>query len=340
MQKGTFTVWLKELCALVFVQTIQAFLLAIAMSIILTFLEPSKGKFASTDAVSALGILCIILLTSLTKMEAITKRIFGLDSGILQNKPPHGLMASWLALKAAGRVLNNVPKMLGGIGSATFGARLDKKKAEANKFQRLNRRGIPDFGATGGVNNQQPQNPDSNDNQGEPEVNPPVPSPAPSNSSHTPNAQNNPRLSNDKQFDEYLKIMDMYDDEISKAKEKRRKGLTDAASGLVETLGATAGGMFGFSAGAMSGLAMGDTDQMFKGAAYGMGVGDAVGENLTKAVANTAANMRAVSKTNDNLDKQLTDMEKRLKMNNENRGRQAKRIKAVNQKLDQTFKNS
>lgn len=115
MQKGVFTTWVKELCALVFVQTIQAFILAIVISIIITFIAPNTSgdkiaKLTDADSVSALGILCIVLLTSLTKMEQITKKIFGLDSGILQNKPPHGLMASYMALKAVGRVFNNVPK--------------------------------------------------------------------------------------------------------------------------------------------------------------------------------------------------------------------------------------
>lgn len=141
MQKGVFTTWLKELCALVFVQTIQAFILAIVLSILITFIVPSDGKFENTDDVAALGVLCIILLTSLTKMEQITKKIFGLDSGLLQNKPPHGLMASYMALKAAGRIFNNIPKMASGVGNI-IGAGTDKKKANAKMLTRLNKKGI------------------------------------------------------------------------------------------------------------------------------------------------------------------------------------------------------
>lgn len=377
MQKGVFTTWVKELCALVFVQTIQAFILAIVLSIMITFIVPTGGKFQNTDDVNALGILCIILLTSLTKMEQITKKIFGLDSGILQNKPPHGLMASYMALKAVGRVFNNVPKVVGGIGSATLGAGLDKKKANSAMLTRLKRKGLDKNGNTlggskpiagvGGLSSAAGDSSNNDSNNDSNNINK-------WDDTHFKNAkeayksgdmdkyQKEMELQNavdearreysqklagsiisgsgsgsskkQDKVDDFYKIMDKYDDELAKAKEKRRKGIQDAFSGGIETIGAAAGGMVGLSIGSVSGLATGDLDQIHKAAAYGIGVGDALGENLTNAVASATANIKSRASVNKKLDNQIAQMEKNLKIQNNTRENQAKRVRNITQKIE------
>lgn len=380
MQKGVFTTWVKELCALVFVQTIQAFILAIVISIIITFIAPNTSgdkiaKLTDADSVSALGILCIVLLTSLTKMEQITKKIFGLDSGILQNKPPHGLMASYMALKAVGRVFNNVPKMVGGIGSATLGAGLDKKKANSAMLTRLKRKGLDKNGNTlggskpiAGVGGLPSAAGDSSNNDSN-NINK-------WDDTHFKNAkeayksgdmdkyQKEMELQNavdearreysqklagsiisgsgsgsgsskkQDKVDDFYKIMDKYDDELAKAKEKRRKGIQDAFSGGIETIGAAAGGMVGLSIGSVSGLATGDLDQIHKAAAYGIGVGDALGENLTNAVASATTSIKSRASVNKKLDNQIAQMEKNLKIQNNTRENQAKRVRNITQKIE------
>lgn len=362
MQKGVFTTWIKELCALVFVQTIQAFILAIVLSIMLTFIAPSNGKIDNTDSITALGVLCIVLLTSLTKMEQITKKIFGLESGVLQNKPPHGLMASFMALKAVGRVFNNIPKMIGGIGSATFGASLDKKKANSAMLTRLQRKGLdrngnPLSGArqnAGGDSGSQSGGSDSVEdreyynkameakkrgdmagyhrNMGiQAGINKARKSLAQGAGTSSSSGGTS---SSDKARDDYYKIMDKYDDEIAKAKEKRREGIKKIASGGFETLGAAAGGMVGLSIGSVSGLATGDLDQMYKATAYGIGVGDALGENLTNAVASVSSNLKSRASVNKKLDNQIAQMEKNLKIQNNSRESQAKRVRNITQKID------
>lgn len=374
MQKGVFTTWVKELCALVFVQTIQAFILAIVISIIITFIAPNTSgdkiaKLTDADSVSALGILCIVLLTSLTKMEQITKKIFGLDSGILQNKPPHGLMASYMALKAVGRVFNNVPKVVGGIGSATLGAGLDKKKANSAMLTRLKRKGLDKNGNTlggskpiAGVGGLSSAAGDNSNNINE------------WDDTHYKNAkeayksgdmdkyQKEMELQNavdearreysqklagsiisgsgsgsskkQDKVDDFYKIMDKYDDELAKAKEKRRKGIQDAFSGGIETIGAAAGGMVGLSIGSVSGLATGDLDQIHKATAYGIGVGDALGEHLTNAVASATTNIKSRASVNKKLDNQIAQMEKNLKIQNNTRENQAKRVRNITQKIE------
>lgn len=376
MQKGVFTTWVKELCALVFVQTIQAFILAIVISIIITFIAPNTSgdkiaKLTDADSVSALGILCIVLLTSLTKMEQITKKIFGLDSGILQNKPPHGLMASYMALKAVGRVFNNVPKVVGGIGSATLGAGLDKKKANSAMLTRLKRKGLDKNGNTlggskpiAGVGGLPSAAGDSSNNdsnninkwddthyknakeayksgdmdkyQKEMELQNAVDEARREYSQKLAGAIISGSGSSKKQdkVDDYYKIMDKYDDELAKAKEKRRKGIQDAFSGGFETLGAAAGGMVGLSIGSVSGLATGDWDQIHKATAYGIGVGDALGEHLTNAVASATTSIKSRASVNKKLDNQIAQMEKNLKIQNNTRENQAKRVRNITQKIE------
>lgn len=367
MQKGVFTTWVKELCALVFVQTIQAFILAIVISIIITFIAPNTSgdkiaKLTDADSVSALGILCIVLLTSLTKMEQITKKIFGLDSGILQNKPPHGLMASYMALKAVGRVFNNVPKMIGGIGSATLGAGLDKKKANSKMLTRLQRKGLDKSGnplpgakqiASGDSGSQSGGSDSVEDreyynkameakkrgdmagyhrNMGiQAGINKARKSVAQGGGTSSSSGGTS---SSDKVRDDYYKIMEKYDDELAKAKEKRRKGIQDAFSGGIETIGAAAGGMVGLSIGSVSGLATGDLDQIHKATAYGIGVGDALGDHLTNAVASATTSIKSRASVNKKLDNQIAQMEKNLKIQNNTRENQAKRVRNITQKIE------
>lgn len=354
MQKGVFTTWIKELCALVFVQTIQAFILAIVLSIILTFIKDNGSKVSEQATVQSLGVLCIILLTSLTKMEQITKKIFGLDSGLLQNKPPHGLMASYMALKSVGRIFNNIPKMAGGIGGI-IGAGTDKKKANATMLTRLSRKGLdkngnpvnvasPQVNEATGENNLLDGNEYyekakkaklSGDMDGYRDN---INIQAGINKAKKAMAQNATtpsRLNNmDKTQDDYLKIMDKYDDEISKAKAKRRQGIQDLASGITETAGAVVGGTAGLSVGLISGLATNDYDQIHKATAYGIGAGDALGENLTKAVSAASRGISSKAKASSNLDKQLAQMEANLKITNSKRESQAKRVKNITTKIE------
>lgn len=149
------------------------------------------------------------------------------------------------------------------------------------------------------------------------------------------NATTPSRLNNmDKTQDDYLKIMDKYDDEISKAKAKRRQGIQDLASGITETAGAIVGGTAGLSVGLMSGLATNDYDQIHKAAAYGIGAGDALGENLTKAVSTASRGISSKAKASSNLDKQLAQMEANLKITNSKRASQAKRVKNITTKIE------
>ena len=117
MKKDIFTVWLKEFCSLVFTQAVQAFLLAAVMSVIVATasgnLDINKGS-----AASATGVIAIIALSAISKIETLVKKVFGIESQFgdpSMKSGMVGLAGTLIGAKLAGRVLNNVGKVGGGI---------------------------------------------------------------------------------------------------------------------------------------------------------------------------------------------------------------------------------
>lgn len=312
MQKGVFTTWIKELCALVFVQTVQAFILAIALSIILTFIKQIGSTITSQASVSSLGVLCIVLLTSLTKMEQITKKIFGLDSGILQNKPPHGLMASYMALKAAGRMFNNIPKIASGF-SGMVGARTDKKRLIARKNNKLNNMlgGASGSGNAAGAGGDSAGGGSGSGTDSLESIAGGGASGSLGGTGATPKFKNG---YNQKDLDA---LEDKYAEQLSAIKKQRKEARGKLISGLLETGGAVTGAFGGAAVGLTSGLATGDFDQISKAIGYGIGVGDAVGEtaasairvpgNIKSAIQSNASAGKALRKSQDQLIEALGD---------------------------------
>ena len=119
MKKGIFGSWFKELATLIFTQTIQAFLLAVVMTIIISALSTSN----KAQGTYAAGLLAIIALSQFGKIELLVKNIFGVTSqfggGMEHGKG--GLLAGMAALKMGGKLLDNNKKMVGGF--------IDRRKA-------------------------------------------------------------------------------------------------------------------------------------------------------------------------------------------------------------------
>lgn len=113
MKKGIFGSWFKELATLIFTQTIQAFLLAVVMTIIISALSTSN----KAQGTYAAGLLAIIALSQFGKIELLVKNIFGVTSqfggGIEHGKG--GLLAGMAALKMGGKWLDNGKKIAGGF---------------------------------------------------------------------------------------------------------------------------------------------------------------------------------------------------------------------------------
>lgn len=115
MLNGIFGKWLREFATLVFTQAVQAFLLAIVMTIIISCLGNAGGT-DTEGSNQAAGLLAIIALASFGKIEMLVKNIFGVTSQFgdpsLQ-AGARGLTAgSLLAMKGGKRLLDNGSKML------------------------------------------------------------------------------------------------------------------------------------------------------------------------------------------------------------------------------------
>lgn len=130
MKGNVFQMWLKEFCALVFTQTIQAFILAIILVLIMMIYN--NGTFSKTDQTNATGVLAIIALTSISKMEGLVKKMFGVESSLTDtsmNGGKGGVLGTVMAMKMAKKALDNIPKTVGGVKGIAGGI-ADKRKAK------------------------------------------------------------------------------------------------------------------------------------------------------------------------------------------------------------------
>lgn len=134
MNGNVFSQWLKELCALVFTQSVQAFILAIILTLIAMTFNSTKGEIegiTQQTQTQATGVLAIVALTSISKMEDLVKQLFGLNSRITDTSMKGGrsLVRDMMQLKALKAVTNNAKKITSGIGNRRQ-AKLDMKKAD------------------------------------------------------------------------------------------------------------------------------------------------------------------------------------------------------------------
>lgn len=133
---GPLSAWIKEFCELVFIQTLQAFIFALTMGFIISILS-QQVAMDQTDRNTSLGIICIVALTSIFKVEEIARRIFGFGP----TKADHGnavqsIGKSMLALRMGKNLLDNGKKIAGGFG-AVVGSRGEKLKA-IKRYQKRN----------------------------------------------------------------------------------------------------------------------------------------------------------------------------------------------------------
>jgi hypothetical protein len=329
MKKDVLSGWIKEMVSLVFIQTIQAFLLAIVMSVIIATAVGGTGS--TSDDISAVGVISIIALTAISKLETLVKKIFGLDSGVVDHSMKGGLASlagTMVAAKMAGKVLNNVPLVAGGAKDLIKGGRLDKLAAQ-KKFAR-NINALKPKGANSGNSGTEQFNNSALDSGGYSNGSSAVDSALADKQSeyvknmmtakqngdvygyHT-NANKALELKRaraggtpisggfqtagginsatstgsggpsgasfgDINSEKLLKLQEKYDEEISKANEKRKEGVKKMLTGLSQTAGAIGGA----SLGATFGLATGEN--ILKSTGTGMGIGDTLGDFTIKGL--------------------------------------------------------
>lgn len=151
MGNGIFGKWFREFATIVLTQTVQAFLLAIVMTIIISCLAGSGGN---EDSVNAAGLLAIIALASFGKIEMLVKNIFGVTSSF-GDPSLHNAKGFTMGTAMAFRGIKNISDNL---GKSIQGSRLQKQgkaglanltansgNLDANKLNGLN----PAEGVTG-----------------------------------------------------------------------------------------------------------------------------------------------------------------------------------------------
>lgn len=294
MKKGVFNVWLKELCSLVFTQTVQAFLLAIILSIVLSVFSDGTQSEAS---ISAAGVISIIALASISKIELLVKKIFGIESQFGDPSMANGIKSvagGILAAKSVGKIANNVPKMVTGYRE-TRGAKRDIARAQQRAARKMNllkeTMGADNDSATSVTNNSEVidvnNNSNSSSNNGNNTIGGASDTSNTNNANNTSNTNNTNSASSNsdaikakradaKYKERMLDIQEKYEDELAKAQKRKTEGRRKIVSGVSESIGAVGGAAAGFAVGAGSG-------DISRGIAFGIGAGDTIGKNAVSA---------------------------------------------------------
>lgn len=312
MKDNIFSHWLKELCSLVFIQSIQAFIFAIVMVLIVSIMTPENvgeiGDDNRSDYIAATGIIAVLAISSISKLEDLVKKIFGVQSGITETGMRGGmksLATTMMAANLAKGVLDNAGKVVGGIGGITAANR-GMNKQRARLARKIGQEGSPQLGT--GIPSDIEENKKANSASTE-NAN------ATSNNTNNTNS-NSSKSSNSSRISvsnrramskDLQKAYDDYEDKMEELKAKRRTSAFKVASGVSESLGALGGGVTG----ALIGASVGEGKEIMNGALAGIGIGDKMGGVPIRTV-ETAASAKAaiseISKQRKNLVKEVNSM--------------------------------
>ena len=139
---GALNSWIREFCSLVFTQTLQAFIYAIIITLIMATYSYTSGEsneyrenqFINT---TSMGVINIFALTSIFKIEELARKVFGIQRSSMDPKSPMSSMAKLAFVSHFGRRLwDNGKKMVkGGLGTAKyFGS---KRKNRRSRYKDL-----------------------------------------------------------------------------------------------------------------------------------------------------------------------------------------------------------
>ena len=284
MKKGVFSSWFREFATIVLTQTVQAFLLAIVMSIIISSLSSSGG---GQDNMNASALLAIIALSSFGKIEMLVKQIFGVTSayGDPSLKSGAGITAGTMwAWKGGKRLLDN-----------------GKKFAEGHAMKVKARKNIEALATSGG--GELDANKGLTDGNG---------------GTSTGNLGANASQQIEEQVVKLQTLGDIQEltaaiknlttatdsankntaqDKLKEYQDMYQKGKDLQKSSIMESTGAVIGG----SVGLVSGLARGEN--VGEHVLHGAGAGDFAGQTI----ANTSSNVRDYTRENKALDDKIKD---------------------------------
>ena len=291
MKNKIFNVWIKELCSLVFVQSMQAFLLTIMLSIVVR-LYVEAGT--SITAKESMGVYAIFILAIIPKVELLVKKIFGLGSGVMDDSmmgSKGSLLKTGLAIRGAASILNNAGKAVGGVvgiastsrfGSAGKKARIAKNNMDAAELNDKNQgAGLSLPGSQSGLHGSGGAN-------------------------GAPGAYSLNDLTYAIRNANKKDPTEAYDEARNELRKKRLSGLKNLTSGIAETAGAIGGA----SVGAIVGLGTGG-DDVLTNMGIGAGIGDTIGKTAAEATVGTAERFNDWNYNRKILNKELAESNKK-----------------------------
>lgn len=288
---GALSVWFSEFTSLVFTQTIQAFIYAIVISIILYGMDMSNVSDASShDKNAALGLMSTFALLSVFKVEGFAKQIFGFkENRAAPGSAMKSLAKTAFALNLGKRVLNNAGKVTGGIGAiaksrqdnAKAKKRLDEDMAD-NGFTRDKDGKLKYIGKTGGGSEAYRAGSPTGVGASQDAGNAGVGGGAGMASSGDMSDAARRRMKN---------ALRQYEDKAAEIKKSRQEGIKNIISGTTESLGAVVGS----AAGGIIGVSDGDLDGLFNGLVAGAGAGDAVGEAMVNTITKATKSVNSIA---------------------------------------------
>jgi len=287
---GALSMWIKEFTALVFTQTIQAFIYAIIITIILYGMVQTGSDISSDDNNAALGLMSTFALLSVFKVEEMAKKIFGVgDTKASHGNAMKSIAKTAIAAQLGKRVLDNAGKVFGGV-RAINKSRQDNKKTqkrlqedmEDNGFV-MGENGKPTYVGTkktrSSTNSSAAASVTTNGAGGANVSTPTAVDVANSGGSGVAVGADEQIISDAAQR-RMRNALRNYDDKVSEIKKAREEGIKNIFTGVSESIGAG----FGAATGAVLGGADGDLDEMLQGMMAGAGVGDAAAQSAVNAI--------------------------------------------------------
>lgn len=270
MKNKVFSVWLRELCSLIFVQSMQALLFVVMMSVVVKLYIQSINE-ENLGARQAMGIYAVFVLYCVPKVELLVKQIFGLGSGVMKDGMNAGkdFLRTGFAIAAGKRILNNAGKFAAGAVGLGATAITGHMRASRVAKKNLEGSGNGNNGARRILGRRANSGSGTNGNSGTGLA-----------LGTGGSSSNNSSGGNVSDLTAAIKAANAKDpqEELARIKHETRqkqiKNLQNLTSGVTETLGAATGATLG----AIYGLGTGDN--VLSNAAIGMGAGDAVGEGL------------------------------------------------------------
>lgn len=270
---GALNTWLKEFTALVFTQTIQAFIYAIVISIIMLGMggkvDDTTNGISANDHNGAVGLMSVFALMSVFKVEEMARRIFGIsDTKASTGSAMKSIAKTAIAASLGKRVLNNAGKILGGAKA------INKAGQDRRKLAKRIDEDTADFGIKAKNSSDASLN-----SRGGSRLTVSSSGGAGTSGSDSAIPSNVAAVSNsDKR--KLREALRRYEDQLSEINKAKAEGWKSIASGMSEGVGSVIGG----AAGGAFGAANGEIDDIVNGIMSGAGIGDTIGKGAVESV--------------------------------------------------------